>query len=38
MAISDTTKWIAIIIGLIIAGIFLYYFYKFLTTNNTLVL
>ena len=38
MAISDTTKWIAIIIGLIIVGIIIYYFYKYISTTNTLVL
>ena len=38
MAISDTTKWIAIIIGLIIVGIIIYYFYKYISTNNTVVL
>ena len=38
MAISDTTKWVAIIIGLIIVGIIIYYFYKYISTTNTVVL
>ena len=38
MAISDTTKWIAIIIGLIIVGIIIYYFYKYISTTNPVVL
>ena len=38
MVINETAKWITIIIGLIIVGIFLYYFYGFITSNNTLVL
>ena len=38
MVISDTTKWIAIIIGLIIVGIIIYYFYKYISTTKTVVL
>ena len=38
MVISDTTKWIAIIIGLVIVGIIIYYFYKYISTTNTVVL
>ena len=38
MVINETTKWIAIIIGLVIVGIIIYYFYKYISTTKTVVL